>query len=100
MRLPGFSRLLASASDAGLLLPALVVVGVLGMHVVVALLYAVLVWACVVIWLLAAGGPWGLVLALGPVVISALVVVFLLLGAMVAGARWLWLSRGTLRLWR
>lgn len=76
------------------------------MHIVVAALYSLVLWLALVIFLQQVGGPWFEVLACGPLVVSAVVVVLcaiellielarIVISRVVDGAREWWaVSRG------
>lgn len=101
MMLPAFPRVLAPVFAGAVLLPADWVLGAAAVHFVAAFVYAGLIWAAAVLWLLVAGGPWRLAVVLAPLVISGVAVVLMLsVAVVVAARRWLWLARSTLRLWR
>lgn len=78
-------------------LPLAVAAGVVLVHVLIAVLYAVTL--SLMAYLLIIDGPWNLALAFAPFIISGGVVAPLLLDAALRGVRWLWRNRGTWR-WR
>ena len=73
---------------------------VLAVHVLIAGLYACLLWLSLMAYLLIVDGPWVPALILSPVLISGAILVLILLEALVSGALWLWRSRATWRWWR
>lgn len=68
------------------------------MHVVITTLYGIVAWLSLLAWAVIAGPPGAAlaVLVLAPFVVSGVVLLLLAWCTL----RWLWLSRGTLRLWR
>lgn len=70
------------------------------MHVLIAVLYAVILWLSLLAYLIIIDGPWNLALAFAPFIISGGVVALLLLDAALWGVRWLWRNRGSWRWWR
>ena len=81
-------------------LPLAVAAGVALVHVLIACLYAVILWFSLLAYLIIIDGPWLAALVLSPVIISGGIVALLLLDAALCGVRWLWRNRGTLRWWR
>lgn len=71
--------------------------GVAAVHVLIASLYAVMLWLSLVAYLLIIDGPWHLALLAAPLLISCGVVWLLVFDAALLGLRWLWRSRGTWR---
>ena len=71
------------------------------MHVVLAALYGLTIWAALLAYCAILGRPLFWPVVLGPVVISGAVVVLSALDfAVSAFSRWLWRSLATVRLWR
>lgn len=81
-------------------LPLVIAFGVVAMHVLIAVLYAVTLWLSLAAYLLIIDGPWQYALLAAPLLISGGVVALLVLDAALLGLRWLWRSRGTWRGWR
>lgn len=76
-------------------LPLAIAFGVVAMHILIAVLYAVTLWLSLVAYLLIIDGPWQSALLAAPLLISGGV-----LDAALLGLRWLWRNRGTYRSWR
>lgn len=81
-------------------LPLAVAAGVVLVHVLIAVLYAVTLWLSLVVYLLIIDGPWHLALAFAPFLISGGAIALLVLDLTLLGIRWLWRSRGSWRWWR
>ena len=81
-------------------LPLVIAFGVVAMHVLIAVLYAVTLWLSLAAYLLIIDGPWQYALLAAPLLISGGVVALLVLDAALLGLRWLWRNRGTYRSWR
>jgi len=77
-----------------------VTTGGLAVHVLIAGLYACLLWLSLMAYLVIIDGAWFPALVLSPVIISAAILALILLEALLAGALWLWRSRATWRWWR
>lgn len=81
-------------------LPLVIAFGVVAMHILIAVLYAVTLWLSLAAYLLIIDGPWQYALLAAPLLISGGVVALLVLDAALLGLRWLWRNRGTYRSWR
>jgi hypothetical protein len=75
------------------------------MHVLIAGLYATIIWLSLLAYMLIVGLHPGWVLLLGPVIISGVIAVLLALDFIleplwpIVARRWAWLSSCTVRLW-
>ena len=90
--MPGSSRVLGGTRLAGEILH-------LVMNVLIAALYAVIIWLSLMAYLVIIDGPWLWALFASPFIISGVIVALLALDRLMAVVHWLWRSRGTWR-WR
>lgn len=70
------------------------------MHVLAALIYGLIVFLAVLAWGVSTGAPLLILLLVSPLLISGVAVALIVLTLVMAGVRWMWRCRGTLRLWR